>query len=169
MTKTAHKVCKDLGVEHAILQRPPWTAEQGDKWTFIDSAEPLADLIPEGSNVFVGTGRQTLSDYKKLYNRKLLVRVIDPPVSEFPYPLGRFIIGRPPFSVAHEVAEFQREEIDWLVVKNAGGENSKSKLIAARELGIPVALFNRPKLPPFAITFDTPEAAISWVQRIFSA
>jgi precorrin-6A/cobalt-precorrin-6A reductase len=165
ITKTAHDVCKKMGVPHAIVQRPEWQVGEGDKWTFIETADQLATLLPEDANVFIGTGRKTLDDYEKISNRKLLVRVIDAPNFDFPYPNGHFVIGRPPFSVAHEIETFQREKIDWLIVKNAGGAASETKLTAARELGVSVALFNRPKLPERATVFQTVDDAVIWVQQ----
>ena len=165
ITKTAYDVCKEMGIPHAIVQRPEWHARQGDKWTFIDTADELATLLPNDTNIFIGTGRKTLSDYEKISDHKLLVRVIDVPNFDFPYPKGHFVIGRPPFSVAHEIEVFKREKIDWLIVKNAGGAASETKLTAARELGISVALFNRPKLPMHATVFQAVDDAINWVQQ----
>ncbi len=69
-----------------------------------------------------------------------LSRQIDPPERPFPFPGGEYRIGRPPFSVEDEVALFRELGVDWLVVKNAGGVASRSKLDAARQLGIPVAM-----------------------------
>ena len=164
MTKTAVQICRLLNIPHAVLQRPQWEPTSDDNWSFIDGVDDLEDLIPSGATVFLGTGRKTLLDYEILNNCRLLARVIDPPSGPFPFPNGKYLIGRPPFSVAHELDEFKREGIDWLVVKNAGGINSESKLIAARELGLPVALFNRPKLPKDVTRFDAVDQAIDWVK-----
>jgi precorrin-6A/cobalt-precorrin-6A reductase len=45
-----------------------------------------------------------------------------------------------------EIKLFQELNIDWLLVKNSGGSQSEAKLIAARELGIRVAMINRPNI-----------------------
>jgi precorrin-6A/cobalt-precorrin-6A reductase len=166
MTQTAAQICRLSGIPHAVLQRPGWTPATGDKWTFIDGVDDLKTLIPDGSTVFLGTGRKTLLNYEIISNCRLLARVIDPPVGPFPFADGKYLVGRPPFSVEHEVDEFTREKINWLVVKNAGGKNSESKLIAARQLGLPVALFNRPRLPNGVTVFDHVDQATVWINSV---
>jgi precorrin-6A/cobalt-precorrin-6A reductase len=164
MTHTAATVCAELDLPHVILQRPPWVAKAGDDWHFVDNAAETAAIIPMGATVFLGTGRQTLAEFSCLEGRKLLARVIDPPqkpvLAEFK---GDFLIGTPPFSIAEEVALFRDKGIEWLVVKNAGGQNSRSKLDAARELGLPVVMINRPKLPDAHVVGSVDEAQ-QWVQ-----
>jgi len=164
MTHTAAMVCTELGLPHVILQRPAWGASAGDNWYFVGNASETAAIIPVGATVFLGTGRQTLAEFSCLEGRKLLARVIDPPqkpvLANFK---GEFLIGTPPFSLAEEVALFRDKGIEWLVVKNAGGQNSRSKLDAARELGLPVVMINRPKLPDAHVVGSVDEA-LQWVQ-----
>jgi precorrin-6A/cobalt-precorrin-6A reductase len=95
---------------------------------------------------------------------RILCRVIDPPESGFPFENGRFVVGRPPFSVQEEVDFFRSEGIDWIVVKNSGGERSKSKLIAARQLGLPVAMIERYAVPECEIVSDAEEAC-AWLDQ----
>lgn len=164
MTQTAAVICAELNVPHVILQRPKWVADAGDCWHFIDTVAETANIIPKGATVFLGTGRQTLHEFSCLEGRKLLARVIDPPkapvLANF---TGEFLIGTPPFSIEAEIALFRQKSIEWLVVKNAGGVKSRSKLDAARELGLPVAMINRPKLPDAQVV-GTVDAALDWVR-----
>jgi len=164
MTQKATTVCSELGLPHVILQRPAWVAGVGDDWYFIDDVVEAAGIIPERATVFLGTGRQTLHEFSCLAGRKLFARVIDPPeppiLADFK---GTFLIGTPPFSVGEEVALFREKAIDWLVVKNAGGPKSRSKLDAARELGLPVVMINRPKLPAADIVNNVDDA-LRWVK-----
>jgi len=74
----------------------------------------------------------------------LICRQIDPPEGAFPWPNGAYLIGRPPFSMADEEALFRRLSVDVLVVKNAGGAASRTKLDAARALGLKVLMIERP-------------------------
>ena len=83
----------------------------------------------------------------------------------FPFPGGEFLVGRPPFSVADEISLFSQLDVDWLVVKNSGGTASRTKLDAARQLGIRVALIRRPKQPD-ATRLETVEEAIEWVRNL---
>ena len=84
---------------------------------------------------------------------------------DFPFAGGRFLVGRPPFSVADEVALFTKLAVDVLVVKNAGGAASRTKLTAARQLGIPVLMIARPPTGNWAVVNDV-EAALAWVAAL---
>ena len=79
--------------------------------------------------------------------------------------MGRFVLGRPPFSVEEEVAFFESEGIDWLVVKNAGGLRSRSKLDAARQLGLPVVMQKRPKRPNVSVVWTVAEC-MAWLDAL---
>lgn len=163
MTATAASVCAKLGVAHLVLQRIGWTEQAGDKWFWIDRLEDVPPLIPGTATVFLGTGRNSLRSLSGLRGRRVLARVIDPPTKPFPFDGGRFVTGSPPFSVAEEVAFFKAEKVDWVVVKNAGGTPSYTKLEAARQLGLPVAIQRRPALPRGVRTVGTVEAALEWI------
>ena len=58
------------------------------------------------------TGRKSLSDLSGLKENRLLARVIDPPSRPFPFDNGRFVTGKPPFSVAEEMELFAAEQVD---------------------------------------------------------
>lgn len=158
-------VCAGQGIPYCQLLRPEWTAGPGDNWVFIDREEDAAAHIPEGARVFLATGRQTLERFANLTGRYLICRQIDPPEAAFPYENGEYRIGRPPFSEAHERDLFKRLAIDWLVVKNAGGSAPMSKLLAGRDLGLPVIVINRPEQPD-APRVETVEAALTWVNAL---
>lgn len=163
MRATASKVCTEFDIPHLIFQRPEWDAKENDDWYFIDEIKQLDNLIPIGSTVFLGTGRQVLSEYFNMAGRKLLCRVIDEPTNNFPFEGGSYLVGRPPFSVQEEVALFKKYKINWLVVKNSGGSGGFSKILAARELGLPVAMLNRPKLPNGTISTNIKET-LDWLK-----
>jgi precorrin-6A/cobalt-precorrin-6A reductase len=156
-------ISRDLGLPCLLLRRPGWTAQAGDRWTWIDREEETAALIPVGATVFLATGRQTLAGFAGLAGRRLICRQIDPPDAPFPFPGGRFLVGRPPFAVTDEVALFRELGIDWLVVKDAGGPASRPKLDAARALGLPVAMIRRPPAPEGVRIVETVEEALAWL------
>jgi len=159
------RICAAAGVAHAQLLRPGWTAGAGDRWTWLDREEAAAEVIPPGARVFLATGRQTLERFANLSGRHLIVRQIDAPAGPFPFAGGEYLVGRPPFSTADEVALFRRVGVDWLVVKDAGGAASRSKLDAARQIGLPVALIRRPPQPPGHRVADV-GAALDWVRGL---
>lgn len=156
------RICAQMGLPYCQLLRPAWQPEPGDKWTDVAREEEVAPLVTPGQTVFLATGRQTLERFANLPHARIICRQIDPTEGPFPFPNGEFLIGRPPFPVDREVALFQSLGVDWLVVKNAGGEASKTKLTAARQLGINVAMIARPPQPD-AIKARTVEEALNWV------
>lgn len=165
ITDRTARMCADMGLPYLHLLRPAWEPVAGDRWHFIDAEEEAAALIGPGQTVFLGTGRQTLERFSNLVGCRVICRQIDPPEGPFPFPGGEFLIGRPPFPVVDEIALFERLGVDWLVVKNAGGEASRTKLTAARAKQIPVIMINRPPMPD-APRVATVDEALAWVQAL---
>ncbi|WP_172294325.1 cobalt-precorrin-6A reductase [Pseudoruegeria sp. HB172150] len=158
-------ICGEESVAYAQVLRPGWVPQAGDTWVFCDCEEDAVALVPEGATVFLGTGPAGLDRYAGLQGQRVICRRIDSPTSPFPFAGGEYLVGRPPFSVADEVALFTRLSVDVLVVKNSGGDASRSKLDAARKLGIKVILLNRPEQPE-ALRFETEEEALDWVKGL---
>ena len=166
ITARTAEVCASRGVPYLYHLRAPWRPAPGDIWREIAREEEAAALIPPGATVFLGTGRQTLDRFANLAGRRVICRQIDPPTQPFPFPGGEYLVGRPPFSVAHERALFAALGIDWIVVKNAGGDASRTKLTAAADLGIPVLMIQRPVVPDGIAVTDSVAAAIDWAQGL---
>lgn len=165
ITRRTADICADTGMPYLQFLRPPWVPETGDNWTEITREEDAADHIPSGATVFLGTGRQTLDRFAGLAGRAVICRQIDPPTGAFPFAGGRFLVGRPPFSVQDEMALFTKLGVDWLIVKNAGGTPSRTKLTAARHLGIPVLMIARPAQGDWPVVHDI-DAALAWVAAL---
>ena len=165
ITARTVRICGDLGLPYLQFLRSPWLAEAGDNWTEIAREEDAAKHIAKGATVFLGTGRQTLERFANLEGCDVICRQIDPPTHDFPFAGGRFLVGRPPFSVTDEVALFTKLAVDVLVVKNAGGAASRTKLTAARQLGIPVLMIARPPTGNWAVV-NYVEAALAWVAAL---
>ncbi|WP_333714369.1 cobalt-precorrin-6A reductase [Yoonia sp.] len=162
ITARTARICAERQLPYLQLLRPAWTPVAGDRWTQIAREEEAAAHIPKGATVFLGTGRQTLERFANLTGRRIICRQIDPPEGPFPFAGGEFLVGRPPFSVADEVALFSRLSVDWLVVKNAGGAMSATKLTAARQLGLPVLMIARPAQGDWPVVSSV-DAALAWV------
>ena len=160
-----YEVAREIGVAHLQIMRPQWVPEADDLWTEIVDETAAADHIAHGAVVFLATGRQTLMRFDNLTGRKLICRQIDKSEGDFPFEGGEYLIGRPPFSIQEEVDLFKDRGVDWLVVKNAGGMLSRSKLLAARQLQIPVLLIKRPPLLPCE-RVETAAAALDWVRKL---
>jgi precorrin-6A/cobalt-precorrin-6A reductase len=72
------------------------------------------------------------------------------------------VLARGPFSVDAERTLMEATRIELLVSRASGGPATEPKLIAARDLGLPVILIERPAPPP-GETVDSVEAALGWL------
>lgn len=160
------RICARLGVPYAQLLRPAWRPIEGDSWHFAGDEARAAALVPEGASAFVATGQQRLGAFGPMPGRRVWVRQIErAPEAPPPFADGHWLVGTPPFSIADEIALFRGLGIDWLIVRNAGGSSSRTKLDAARMLGIDVAMIRRPRQPE-AIRLDSVSAALAWLRRL---
>jgi precorrin-6A/cobalt-precorrin-6A reductase len=91
-----------------------------------------------------------------------LVRLIDPPKRPLPLHCYDVVIGRGPFALAEERDRLKRHAIDVLVCKASGGAATEAKILAARELGLPVIMVQRPPPEP-GDAVETVEAAVDWL------
>ena len=75
------------------------------------------------------------------------------------------LLARGPFTVPEEVALMRHHRVEVLVTKDSGGPLTEAKLVAARELRVPVLLVERPPAPDVpAVT--TVEQARDWVAAL---
>lgn len=148
ITPRTARICAALGIPHRLVQRPPWEPGPGEAWTEVADEAEAAACIPPGATVFLATGGQRPELFAGLRAARVHLRRIDPPGAPCPIPGATVLLGRPPFALADEIALFARLGIDWLVTRNAGGNSGRTKLEAARQLGVRVAMMRRPALPP---------------------
>ena len=96
--------------------------------------------------VFLTTGRTGLAPFAGLDRHWFLIRSIEAPQPPLPS-RHQLVLARGPFSVASEIALMREHRIEVLVTKDSGGPLTEAKLVAARELGLPVLMVERPALP----------------------
>jgi precorrin-6A/cobalt-precorrin-6A reductase len=160
------QACEAKGVPRLALLRPPWRREGGDDWLEVDGIEDAAELLRSsaalGGRVFLTTGPGSLAPFVALADRRFLVRLIEAPKT--PLGLGDFevIIGRGPFTVEGERALMVEKGIGVLISKASGGGATYAKIIAARQLSLPVIMIRRPAPEP-GMTVETVEAALDWL------
>jgi precorrin-6A/cobalt-precorrin-6A reductase len=92
-----------------------------------------------------------------------LLRLVDE-TETLPLPKATALFSRGPFSTQDDIALMREHHIKLLVSKNAGGRGTYSKIEAARHLGIPVVMIDRPAIPE-RTQVHTPKDALDWVHR----
>ncbi|HRO15790.1 MAG TPA: cobalt-precorrin-6A reductase [Paracoccus sp. (in: a-proteobacteria)] len=162
ISANAVAACACAGVPLLALERPGWTEAPGDNWTRVPDLADAARALPrDPANVFLAIGRQNLDAFAGLPHRFLL-RFVD--AESVPLPGAVRVVDRGPFTMAGDMALMQAHHIGLVVAKDAGGTGARAKLDAARALGLPVILIDRPAIParPVAATVDE---AMAWLHR----
>ena len=144
--------------------RPPWTPTIDDNWTSVRTLDEAAKTIPDGSNVFIATGRIGLEKFSKLTSSKFFIRRLGKVKIHCPLDNGKFIYGDPPFSLKDEISLFRSLKIDVLVIKNVGGEGSFAKVEAARAMNISVIMIERPQ-KSWVNGIDTIPGIFKWMDH----
>ncbi|WP_170375983.1 MULTISPECIES: cobalt-precorrin-6A reductase [Ruegeria] len=147
MSRNAITACRDTGLPLGALTRPAWTAQDGDRWQHVPHIDcAVAALSGLAQRVFLAVGRMHLEDFAAQPQHHYLLRLVDEP-GELPLPNCDVVVSRGPFTEADDRALMQRHDIELVVSKNAGGSGARAKLDAARALGVPVLMIDRPILP----------------------
>ncbi|MDM7255912.1 MAG: cobalt-precorrin-6A reductase [Paracoccus sp. (in: a-proteobacteria)] len=163
MTRNALAACKAESVPYLALTRAPWIAEAGDNWQHVpDIAGAVAALAGPPRRVMLAIGRQNLTAFAIQPQHFYLLRLVDPPETPLPLPHTHVIVDRGPFTQEADKALMQDHQIDLVVSKNAGGTGARAKLDAARALGLPVVMIDRPALPARAEVHEV-AAALAWL------
>lgn len=143
------------------LLRPGWQAQADDRWIMAqDIAEAASLCRREGGHIFLTTGSNDLAAFAGIHNAHFVVRVVDAP-EVMPLHDCVTITARGPFSLADELALMAEHHVNLLVTKNSGGDATSAKLEAARKLGLPVIMVERPAIalePQSPITNGVDEA-----------
>ncbi len=79
-------------------------------------------------------------------------------------PRAQVVTARGPFGVADETVLMRRHAVDVLVTRDSGGALTSAKLTAARGLGLPVVMVDRPPAPG-ALTVASAGEAITWLEQ----
>lgn len=167
---SAAEAAAAAGIPILALRRPGWTERPGDDWrrqpSAAAAARALEDFRPDGlaERVFLTIGRTGLAPFAALDRHWFLIRSIEAPRPPLPS-RRQLLLARGPFSVPHEVALMRQHRIQVLVTKDSGGPLTEAKLVAARELGLPALVIQRPPLPDIAAV-STVDAARDWVAAL---
>jgi precorrin-6A/cobalt-precorrin-6A reductase len=163
ISASARQACDHIGVRRLMLVRPPWRRHPLDRWIEVDSIEGAAAIVSRvGRRAWLTLGASAIPAFAPVADVRFLVRLVDRPRDALPLWLHQLVIGRGPFSLAEERHLLQRHAIEVLVCKASGGAATEAKLIAARELSLPVIMVRRPPSEP-GRSVDTVDAALDWL------
>jgi precorrin-6A/cobalt-precorrin-6A reductase len=128
------------------LERPAWHARPGDNWSIVASLEEAVSAIPAKARVLLALGRQHIAPFSRRGDVHFVVRMIDPP--EAPLDLVDFELElSKPGKVDDETVFLTTKRLTHIICRNSGGAASYTKIKAARDLGIPVIMIDRPHRP----------------------
>ncbi|MDE0458146.1 MAG: cobalt-precorrin-6A reductase [Chromatiales bacterium] len=169
ISKHATLACDATGVPRIQLWRPAWSPVDGDEWTGVVRLDAAADTVADArlsadGCVFLSTGVRDVHVFGGLREVRFLVRLVEAPRTPLPLSKVELIVDRGPFAFENERALFLEHGVELLVSKNSGGAATYSKLAAARELGVPVVMVDRPDPEPGARA-ETAEEAFRWLAR----
>ncbi|MEV7215342.1 cobalt-precorrin-6A reductase [Kitasatospora cineracea] len=163
ISRNAALAAADTGTPLLALRRPSWTARDGDRWHPVPSLAAAADALPAlGTRVFLTTGRQGIGAFAHLDGLVFLARSVEPPVPPMPA-ATEVLLERGPFTLDGELALLRAHRIEVLVTKDSGSAATAPKLTAARELGLPVVVVERPAAPAGVRTAPDVAGAVAWI------
>lgn len=162
---SAHAVaaCASTGTPLIALERAPWVAGEGDRWTPVaDIPAAVAALAGPPRRVFLAIGRQHIDAFAAQPQHRYLLRLVDAPADPLALPQADVIVARGPFSIDGDLDLMRAHGIETVVAKNAGGKGAVAKIAAARALGVPVVMIGRPTLPPRPVARTVAEV-MAWL------
>jgi precorrin-6A/cobalt-precorrin-6A reductase len=155
------------GIPLLRLLRPAWAARRDDRWVPARDAAEAAELCRrEGGRIFLTLGSGELDAFAEIHNAHFLVRMVDAP-ERLPLRDYRIIAARGPFSLQGELRLLAEHHIGLIVAKNSGGEATYAKIEAARRMGLPIIMIERPAiaLDPRSPAVATVEDVIAWITQ----
>lgn len=166
MTANAGSAAVAAGVPCLRLARPGWS-EHPDAalWHWVDGHDEAGGLVDQLGleRPFITTGRQTLDHYLSWADRQVVLRIVEPLDGDAPA-RWTVLLDRGPFDVSDELALMREHGIDVLLTKDSGGAYTAAKLTAAVELGIPVVVVRRPRIPSGMEEVASVEDVLIWLR-----
>ena len=165
MSRSAFDAATQANLPLTRLERAPWVAGPDDDWTHFTRLEDIPRALPETpSRVFLAIGKQQLDLFASQPQHHYLLRLVDAPETPLPLPNTTVILARGPFASEGDTALLRDHKITHIIAKNAGGTGAIAKLHAARTLGLPVLMADRPKLPSVSICSSAAEV-MAWLHH----
>ena len=164
ISENALAAATELQIPFLRMTRPPWVKQPGDQWIEVPDLAAAGEYLKtefENSNsdlsgaiVFLTTGNRGLEHFEQCKRCNFVVRTVDVPKLDksataiSAWSDATFLQERGPFTLENELNLFRQHAITLLVTKNSGGDSTYAKIEAARKMGIPVLIVERPQLKP---------------------
>jgi precorrin-6A/cobalt-precorrin-6A reductase len=143
ISANAQKAAELAGVELEVWERSPWVREAGDSWIEVATLEAARDAIPPGARVLLALGSQHIAPFAARGDVHFVVRMVDRPESPLALPDHALVLGKPRTTAEEEAELLTQYAITHLVCRNSGGTGAHAKIVAARNLGLPVIIVSR--------------------------
>lgn len=145
------------------LERPGWTAVDGDHWIDAADIDEAVAALPAGARAFLALGRQHIAPFLQLAGQHYVLRMIEPPDDAFDLAGHEIVLARPG-TVEEERRFLEDRDITHIVCRNSGGSASYAKIVAARQLNIPVVMIGRPQGSNITVAPDV-QGVVDFVRR----
>ncbi len=162
ISNNVHIAIENTPTKLLRFERPAWTQIEGDHWIPVSNLNEAAAQLPGVAHVFITTGRKDLKPFLLRQDLSGVIRTVEPPCEAMPRG-WRVVLDRPPHTFEGELDLFRQESFTHLVSKNAGGSATRAKLDAARTIGIPVLMVQRPN-KPMCETFASIDALVGAIE-----
>jgi precorrin-6A/cobalt-precorrin-6A reductase len=143
ISENAIRAAAETGIALEHLVRPGWERRRGDRWQEVSSLEEAEQALPAGATVFLALGRQYLDAFAARSDCRFIIRMVDAPAEPLPFANHLLILGNPSADPTREADLFAAHGITHLVCRNSGGAAGYGKIVAAREMGLPVVMVGR--------------------------
>ena len=163
MSGNAVRAAAMAGLPLIALTRPAWAPVAGDRWhTVADIDAAVIALAGPARRIMLATGRMHVEAFAAQPQHHYLLRFVDAPDVAPALPHHTLVVDRGPFDVAGDVRLMRDHAIDVVVSKNAGGSGAEAKLVAARQLSVPIIMIDRPVIPARA-QVDSVADVLRWL------
>ena len=166
ISRNAAEAARLTGTPIVAFVRPAWSRAPGDRWIEVESLDAAARAIGAAPRrVLLTTGRLGLASFEAAPQHHYLIRTIDHPGDLPGLPDHALLLDRGPFDLEAERALMVGERVEVVVTKNSGGSATYPKIVAARELGLPVIVVQPPTRPDVPQVHDV-EAVFAFIAGV---
>lgn len=163
MSAHAVEAARIAGIPHIALTRPAWVPVAGDRWLCARDIDAAVDMLAgPARRIMLALGRMHVEAFAAQPQHHYLLRFVDAPAEPPTLPHHSLVVDRGPFTIEGDCRLMQDHAIDLIVCKNAGGAGAAAKLTAARQLGLPVLMIERPTMPD-RVEVYLPEDVMAWL------